>query len=1232
MRCFLLALVCFLGWSNWADAQTTLFGKVTDEENAEPIILGNVVLSKNGVFATGIETDIDGNYSISNLDPGTYDVEVSYTGYQTKKVAGVIIYAGKANKLDIQLSAGVLLNEVVVVDYKVPLIEVDNTTQGATITSEQIRNLPTRNINALAATTAGLSSSDEGAAITVRGSRSDATNYYIDGIRVQGGLIPESEIDQLQVITGGVEAQYGDVTGGIISLTTKGPASKFSGGIEMETSEFLDAYRNSLIGINLSGPIIKKKSGESILGFRLSGRYTYNFDDNPPALSRYRVNDAKLAELEANPILELRGSQIPAADFVTNADVDVLDANPNEQSKRNDLVAKLDARLSKAMDISLSGSYFYSKNRFTPGNGLDNNITNGTNTWQLLNSHNNPYDNNNNYRGNFRFRHRLGSNSGDQNGNASIVQNAVYTLTLGYEKNVSDRSDSRHGDRYFDYGYVGKFDVEWVPTFNLEFNPDLQQPYFQHSDYRAVLRGYQPGAVNPVLANYNNVMGLAGGGEGLNTAVPDFILFNNSTALTATPDISREGFVAPNGFISGIFNNSWNFHTNVGWVYNNVAKGDNDIYTFNANFNFDLLPGGSEKGRHTIQLGALYEQRILRRYNVAPRNLWDVARQQANNHILGIPLEDPSKLDTIGFANIPGFGDAALYQLEISEGEDNSFYKRVREVTGQGLRDFVNVDGLDPSQLSLDMFSARELNDQGLIGYLGYDYLGNRFDGTFDEFFTARDADGIRTFPVAPARPIYFAGYLQDKFTFRDIIFRLGVRVDYYDANTRVLKDNYSLYEIMGADEYHGQFGGERPGNIGDEFKVYLNDAGTDIQAYRDGDQWYASNGTPVNTPASLFQGGLVNPKYKDDRVTDNFIKDPNFDPNVSFRDYEPQLNWMPRLSFSFPISTEANFFAHYDVLVQRPNTNTIASPLDYFYFADRSNFKNNPNLLPERTIDYEVGFQQKLSTTSALKISAYYKEMRSMIQARTFFPVPIVTQYNTYDNLDFGTVKGFSFNYDLRRTGIVSFNANYTLQFADGTGSDPNSQRGLTSRGVLRNPFPLSFDERHRLVGNLDIRFDSGNKYTGPRWGGIDWLADFGLNLQGIAVSGRPYTAKAAPLEFSGATTVGSINGARKPWTYTINLRVDKDVNFGNKLTGNVYVRISNVLDRRNVLNVYPATGSPTEDGFIQSFQGENQIRTIESSARIVQGYLNSYQWALLNPDFYSLPRRIFAGLIFDF
>jgi len=134
--------------------------------------------------------------------------------------------------------------------------------------------------------------------------------------------------------------------------------------------------------------------------------------------------------------------------------------------------------------------------------------------------------------------------------------------------------------------------------------------------------------------------------------------------------------------------------------------------------------------------------------------------------------------------------------------------------------------------------------------------------------------------------------------------------------------------------------------------------------------------------------------------------------------------------------------------LVQRPPGNNIATALDYFYFGDAGRTpESNPNLKPEKTISYEIGFKQKLSNSSAMTLSAYYKELRDMIQIRDFLYLPSdlnVGQYVGFDNLDFGTTKGFTFQYDLRRTNNVTINAAYTLAFADGTGSNSESSRNL--------------------------------------------------------------------------------------------------------------------------------------------------------------------------------------------
>jgi hypothetical protein len=288
--------------------------------------------------------------------------------------------------------------------------------------------------------------------------------------------------------------------------------------------------------------------------------------------------------------------------------------------------------------------------------------------------------------------------------------------------------------------------------------------------------------------------------------------------------------------------------------------------------------------------------------------------------------------------------------------------------------------------------------------------------------------------------------------------------------------------------------------------------------------------------------------------------------------------------------------------------------------------------------VDYEIGFQQKLTNTSAIKIAAYYKEMRDMIQSRVFaFVAAPINTYTTYDNLDFGTVKGFTFQYDLRRTGNLSLLAAYTLQFADGTGSDANSSRGLSSRGIQRVLFPLSFDERHRLNLSLDYRYGSGRLYNGPRIMGADILANTGLNVQAIAVSGRPYTATLIPTVLGGAGTKGAINGARLPWNYTVTLRLDRDImltkaDAKRPLMMNVYLRVSNVFDRRNIISVYSATGSPNDDGYLASARGQDTIDDTILAGRNVDSYLASYQWAMLNPNLFTLPRRIFLGAMMNF
>ena len=433
-----------------ATAQTSLEGKVTDAESGEPLIAVSVVLYKNGVLVTGNSTDIDGNFSFSNIDPAQYDVEFTYVGYQTQRQNGVLVSQGRANRLNVEMGSGVDLDEVVVVDYEVPLVQQDETSVGGTITGENIKTMPLKNINAIAATAAGVSSQD-GGAINIGGARSSGTVYYLDGMRVTGRTVPQTEIEQMQVLTGGIPASYGDVTGGAISITTKGPTAKFSGAFEAETSEFLDPYGYNLLYGNLSGPIIKDSTGRSILGFRISSQYRRRADPNPPALGIYGASEESIRNLQENPLTEARGIEFATAEFERNASsggsVKELDRRPNNNEEQLDITAKLDWRINDAIDVQFTGTFFDGTRRFTPGG------------WGLYNYTRNPYRYNDRYRGIVRFRHRLGnqsySRSGQNEAKNSVIQNAVYTIEAGYQYSSQQNEDLIHQDRLFEYGHIG---------------------------------------------------------------------------------------------------------------------------------------------------------------------------------------------------------------------------------------------------------------------------------------------------------------------------------------------------------------------------------------------------------------------------------------------------------------------------------------------------------------------------------------------------------------------------------------------------------------------------------------------------------------------------------------------------------------------------------------------------------------------------------------------------------
>jgi hypothetical protein len=422
---------------------------------------------------------------------------------------------------------------------------------------------------------------------------------------------------------------------------------------------------------------------------------------------------------------------------------------------------------------------------------------------------------------------------------------------------------------------------------------------------------------------------------------------------------------------------------------------------------------------------------------------------------------------------------------------------------------------------------------------------------------------------------------------------------------------------------------------MGDDYVVYVNDVNNPsaINGFRTGMNWYNSSGTPVEDPKVIRGAAGIAPW-----LTNPSQETPN---ETAFEDYKAQVNVMPRIAFSFPISDEASFFAHYDVLTKRPTTGFRFNPYEYQFIQTRNAVINNANLKPETTVDYELGFQQVLSRTSSLKISAFYREQRNNVQLVNMFEAYPAT-YRTYGNRDFGTVKGMTVSYDLRQTGNVRLTAAYTLQFADGTGSNANTAAGLINAGLpnLRNIFPYDFDQRHAFNITFDYRYGEGENYSGPVIGNKRILENFGLNIFSNINSGSPYSSQTFITDEGignlNAGLSGTLNGSRLPWTNRLDIQLDKTFNvaFGKdddkkKVAFlNIYLRVTNLFNNFNILNVYRATGNWDDDGFLAAAASQTSIQNQIDE----QAFRDYYAMKVQNAFNISVPRTIRLGVKFDF
>lgn len=1223
----------------------TIRGTVIDKDTKEPIPFANVVVQVDGIQKGGCATDFDGIFTIKPLEPGSYTLIAQFVGYKTQQINGVHVSADVITFQDVELSSGAVgLDEVEVIEYEVPLISKDRTQSGGTVTSEEIEKMPEKSIAAVASTVGGVFSRD-GEVGSIRGQRSSGTVYYIDGIKVTGSTaLPQSAYDQISVILGGIPAQYGDATGGIISATTKGPSRVFGMGIEFQSSGLgegkgLDAYGYNRLGVNLNGPLIQSRNPDkpgAILGYFIASDFIYQADNRPTAKGTYVATPEYIDYLTQNPIrLSDEGTGVwNEASFVTRDDLMFVKQNLNTPKLEMALSGKLDVKTSEMTNLSFGGSFNYSNYRgFNFTNSMfnyDKNVQYLSSTWRVYG----------------RFTQRFRSSEDAK------IKNVFYELQADYTQYNYKYQDAHFQDDLFSYGYIGQYNTHRsrsyeMATVNID-GKDVDAMTF--AGYVEDSVTYRPGTQNQVLANYMSKYYELFAGE------TDY--YRNTNSILAASGLL-------NGYApSSVYNLFGTLGSNQSGYY--IADNQQIGVSFKAS---------ADIGGHALQFGFQFEQKINSYFSASTTSLWTLMRSRVNSHITELDTENPIPLmDENGV-----FLGVIDYNYLYSATSQSTFDYELRKMMNLPIdgTQWIDVDSYDPvnntmnyydeegkyqtaslnGNLGLSMFSPDELlNDGGqYVGYAGFDAYGNKLktNPTIDDFFTDTLSNGKYSRTIGAIRPIYGALFLQDVFTFRDLVFNIGVRVDRYDANQAVLDDEYLLtsraYTVADYKDAVNRGAianiGDVPTNMGDDYIVYVNSVNdpSQILGFREGSNWFDAVGTSTSDPETVLNAGNGISPYLLDPQNNNLVT------REAFTDYQPQINVMPRISFSFPISDEALFFAHYDILTQRPTSyNTLSLTEYYFLPTSTSTTVNNPNLKPETTIDYEVGFQQKLTNTSSLSLSAFYREIRDQIciyRVTGAYP----KTYYSYKNLDFGTVKGLTATFDLRRTGNIRLKASYTLQFANGTGSDPDATQAVVTSGQpnLRTLSPLNEDQRHRITLNLDYRFADGKDYNGPvtrrvtkdgTEKHINWLQNTGVNINFMGGSGTPYTRSSKVYSITNSQRVieGSINGSRMPAFWRCDIIFDKDIYLSNKTKKdgsnqsylNVYLQILNLFNTANVASVYAATGNADDDGYLTAAEWQTEI----SQQLSVDAYRMLYEMRVDSPGNYSGPRLIRLGLSYNF
>lgn len=269
---YLITLLALISFPIFLFSGTTgkIAGNVIDQSNGEPLIGCNVWIEGTD---QGAATDWEGNFYILNVPPGSYTLRANMIGFSAVRMTNIEVSIDLTTSADFSLPTEAIAGEEVVVVAERALITKDLTASTAVVNSSTLEALPVTEISDVLELQAGFVDGH------LRGGRAGEVAYWIDGVPVtdvyDGGTVVDinkNAVEEMQVISGAFNAEYGQAMSGIVNIVTKDGSDDFRGGMTFYGGDFLSTKDDIFLNINHFDPITTKNIEGHLQGSIIPGK------------------------------------------------------------------------------------------------------------------------------------------------------------------------------------------------------------------------------------------------------------------------------------------------------------------------------------------------------------------------------------------------------------------------------------------------------------------------------------------------------------------------------------------------------------------------------------------------------------------------------------------------------------------------------------------------------------------------------------------------------------------------------------------------------------------------------------------------------------------------------------------------------------------------------------------------------------------------------------------------